>query len=111
MKKIINLVLLVIAMACFESQAAWDGSVTGAIDRIEVTNGGNYGFRVLLKDKPELCGNEHTWAYINENDSNYETYVSVLLSAKVSGTKVQLLTRKETISGNEYCHIGYIRML
>ena len=50
MKKIINLVLLVIAMACFESQAAWDGSVTGAIDRIEVTNGGNYGFRVLLKE-------------------------------------------------------------
>lgn len=109
MKKI--LALLVLTLLSTSALAAWDGTTTGTIDRIEVTGGENYGFRVLLTGNPKLCGNDHHWAYLNESDSNYETYVSVLLSAKVSGTEVQLLTHKESNSGNEFCHIGYIRML
>lgn len=62
--------------------AAWDGTVSGKISSINVTGGENYGFRVSLANSPKLCGNNHTWAYLNESDSNYKTYISVLLAAK-----------------------------
>jgi len=104
---IVFVMLSVLSQSVF---AAWDGSVTGEIKTIEVTAGENYGFRVILTGNPQLCGNSHTWAYIKESDSNYQTYVSVLLAAKMGNKKVQLLTTKETSSGNEYCHIGYMRL-
>ncbi|MBW8184268.1 hypothetical protein [Shewanella nanhaiensis] len=88
--------------------SAWDGTVAGTINTIDVTHGQNYGFRITLKGGPKLCGNNHTWAYLNDSDSNYQVLVSTLLAAKMAGNSVRLYTNQEQNSGNNYCHIGYI---
>lgn len=87
---------------------AWDGMTTGHIRTIDVTGGNNYGFRVSLEGGPLLCGNSHTWAYINEADSNYQTYVAVLLAAKAAKQSVTLYTNRQNNASDGYCHIGYI---
>jgi hypothetical protein len=89
---------------------AWAGTVSGTVQMIDVAPGENYGFRVYIKDLPAMCGNSNNWAYINESDSNYKTYVSVILAAKMAGTPVVIFSEKETTSGNNYCHIGYISL-
>ena len=88
--------------------AAWDGITTGKIHTISVAGGENYGFRITLSGTPKLCGNTHTWAYLNESHSNYQTFVSVLLAAKMADKKVTLYTTKEVPSGNEHCRNGFI---
>lgn len=88
--------------------ATWDGTESGKINRIEVTSGNNYGFRVLLEGTPALCGNEHNWAYLNETNSNYNTYVSVLLAAKLSNKAVTLFTRRKDGVSTGFCNIGYV---
>lgn len=104
-----NIVTLVILL--FNSvyaYSSWDGATTGTINQIKVTGADNYGFRVVLEGAPPLCGNTHTWAYINEADSYYKTYVTVLMAAKMAKTTVTLYANKEILSGNDYCHIGFI---
>lgn len=88
--------------------AAWDGTVTGTISQIHVTGANNYGFRVYLEGKPKMCGNEHNWAYINESQSNYNVYVSVLTAAKASNQTVKIYTNRKGATADGYCQIGYI---
>jgi len=92
------------------SVAAWDGTLLGKINSIDVAPGQNYGFRISLVGFPKICGNDNTWAYLNESDSNYNTYVSVLLAAKMADKNVVVYTKRETSSGHNYCHIGYISL-
>jgi len=87
---------------------AWDGRTGGKIKSVSVTGGNNYGFRVSLEGSPTLCGNQNTWAYINESDSNYQAYVTVLMSAYLASKYITIFTNIETNSGQGYCHIGYI---
>jgi hypothetical protein len=89
---------------------AWDGATNGVIFGLDVAPGENYGIRISLKNLPKLCGNEHAWAYLNESDSNYKTFVSVLLAAKLADKPIAIFTSRETTSGNGYCHIGYIQL-
>lgn len=109
MKKYSVLILLVIFP--FKAFAAWDGTVSGKINVIHVTGAENYGFRVSIAGKTTLCGtkadgsNTESWAYLNKSDSNYLTYVSVLLAAKMAASSVTLYMNK---ASNEYCRIGYI---
>ena len=96
----------------FSNQAvAWDGVASGKINLIQVTDSENYGLRVSLVNSSALCGNKHTWAYVNKSTSNYQTYVSVLLAAKMAGKSVTIYANKEKKSGKEYCHIGHIAMI
>ena len=106
-------ILTALFFLVFSSQtfAAWDGSATGTISRIEVTDGNNYGFRILLDGNPKLCGNEHNWAYINESDSNYNTFVSVLIAAKAGKQRVRVFTKRKDGAADGYCHIGYVYLL
>ena len=89
---------------------AWDGKTSGTIQSIDVTAGENFGFRLVLKNSPTLCGNSNTWAYINESDSNSKTLISVLLAAKLAEKPVTIFTFRETASGKGYCHILYITL-
>jgi hypothetical protein len=57
-----------------------------------------------------LCGNEHNWAYINESDSNYNTFVSVLTAAKAAKQSVKIMTQRKDGAADGYCHIGYIHI-
>ncbi len=106
--KFFTIAILLICASYSSTITAWDGMVTGKIQSVDVAPGQNYGFRITLVNTPQLCGNAHAWAYLNDTDSNYETFVSVLLAAKMSDKNVTIYTNKETVSGNNYCNIGYI---
>lgn len=108
MNKLTKIFLFSLFLFSINAIAAWDGSVEGKINSIDVAPGENYGFRVTLINAPKLCRNNHVWAYLNESDSNYQTFVSVLLSAKMADKQVVLYTNHENKSGQSYCHIGYI---
>jgi hypothetical protein len=84
---------------------AWDGQVTGVPSQIDVTDGGNLGFRVYLQSA--MCGTSYNWAYLNSTDSNYSTYVAALLMAKAQGGTVIIYSNKDS---NGYCHIGYVML-
>lgn len=87
---------------------AWDGTVRGKIEQIDVTNAGNFPFRVVLQGHPILCSSGQNWAYLDDKDANYRVNVSVLMTAKVTGSDVHLYTVKDPISG--FCQIGYVQM-
>jgi len=97
--------LVLLISTPFVAYATWDGTFTGKIFQIHVTGAENYGFRVVLEGRPALCGNNNNWAYVNKSNSNYETYVSVLLSAKLAGSPVKIQSNQST---NGYCEIGYL---
>jgi hypothetical protein len=83
---------------------AWDGAVNGTISNIDVTGGQNYGFRISLSGVPAMCSIGDSWAYLNDTDSNYKTYVAALMLAKAQGKRVVVYSVVE--SG--HCHMGYI---
>jgi hypothetical protein len=83
---------------------AWDGVVSGTIVAVDVTGGNNYGFRVFVSGVTNMCGTGSNWAYLNESDSNYKTYVAAILAAKAQGNSVTVFST--VVSG--YCQIGYI---
>ena len=91
--------------------AAWDGDVAGKVKQIQITDGNNYGFRITLEGTPKLCGNEHSWAYVNESDSNYSVYVSVLIAAKAAKQDIRIYTNRKDGSADGYCHIGHVYIL
>lgn len=103
-------VFLFLSLLFTQSALAWDGNVTGKIYEIDVTAAESYGFRVYLEGLPALCGNTNNWAYLNKSSSNYQTFVSVLLAANMAGRSVTLYTTKETLSGNDFCTIGYVTL-
>jgi hypothetical protein len=85
---------------------AWDGFVTGVVSSIQVTDGGNEGFRVYLANVTSMCTNDTTGtAYLNATDSNYNVYVAALMYAKAEGSSVGVYT---TLDSAGACHIGYI---
>ncbi|WP_233081938.1 DUF5992 family protein [Rheinheimera soli] len=85
---------------------AWDGITIGKIHTIDVTDAENFAFRITFTNGEKFCG-IHTWAFLNKSDSNYDTYVSVLLAAKMAEKTVSVYT---TSSGG-YCKIGYITVV
>jgi len=78
MKKMIQALLFGLNVS---SAAIWDGEILGKIKQIDVNSGENFGLSVYLKNTPKMCGSEHTSAYLNESESNYNTYLQVLLMA------------------------------
>lgn len=83
---------------------AWDGAVAGKIVGVEVASGQNFGFRVSLGGVSSMCAGGPSWAYLNEADSNYKTFVAVLLLAKVQDSNLTIYTTRV----GSYCQIGYI---
>lgn len=93
-------------LAASANAQQWDGSNTGKITTIDVTNAENFGFRVYLDGRP-LCTNGPAWAYLNGSDSNYKTYVSLLMMARAMDRPVLIYTSKDQYG---YCKIGYVSM-
>ncbi|HEU5134467.1 MAG TPA: hypothetical protein VFU13_04925 [Steroidobacteraceae bacterium] len=84
---------------------AWDGYPSGVPGLIQVTHGDNYGFRVQFSPAVPMCGNDNHWAYLNSTDSNYSTYVAVIMMAKSQGQPVMVYSNRDT---NGYCRIGHL---
>jgi hypothetical protein len=91
---------LLLALPAF----AWDGVVSAKLVNTDVAPGGNYGFRIILAGSPIMCTGGPNWAYLNDTDSNYKTFVAVLLMAKAQNTNITVFS---TLEGG-YCHIGYV---
>ena len=83
---------------------AWDETQSFVPWQIDVTDGSNYGFRVWGVS----CGGVAAFGYLLSTDSNYSTYVAVILMAKAQGNTVTFYTN---LDANGYCHIGYIGQL
>ena len=105
MKKYLTIFLLLNAQFCFG--ALYDQK-TGYISQLDVSTANNLAFRVYLKEVPFECGSGSSFAYINESDSNYQTFVSVLLAARMSKSKVRIYTRE---GANQNCLIHYVIVL
>ena len=103
--------LITSSFICFsQDYDPWAGANVCKILKIDVTSGDNFGFRVvtdavdLLNDKDVPA--KTSWAYLNESDSNYKTYVSLLTMAFFLEHKVTIYVRNV----NGYAHIGYIQV-
>ncbi len=98
MKKVLSIILLlslISPLIAVDLDPFWDGLERIKITRIDVTGGENFGFRVYA-DSSDLLNDtdkEHrptNWAYINESDSNYKTFVALLTTAYTLDYTVQL---------------------
>lgn len=102
-------ILFVTLFSMSFSVYAWDGNIKGVVKSIDVADNNNYDFRVTLQDSSGVskksCSQTVTWSYINESDSNYSTYVSLLLAAKMAKNDVTIFTTKDS---KGYCKIGYV---
>ncbi|XOV77760.1 MAG: hypothetical protein ACFHVJ_12475 [Aestuariibacter sp.] len=107
MKRMLGVLLLAMLLPCLSTGAPYDPK-TGYIQQIDVSAGENMGFRVLLKDVDFECGSGSRQAYINESYSNYDTFTSVLLAAKMSKTKVRIYNAEGT---SQHCKIIYVILL
>lgn len=96
----------ILMLIASEPALAWDGVVAGTIHALDVTQGENYGFRVYLNGVGSNCTGGANWSYINESDSNYKTFVAVLMMAKAQEAQVTIYTNLQ----NGYCRIGYITL-
>ena len=83
---------------------AWDGAASGKVTTFEVTNGGNYAFRVYLDPTVSMCAGGPNWAYLNDTDSNYKAYVANLMMAKALGGTVTIYSMRV----GPYCNIGHM---
>jgi hypothetical protein len=88
---------------------AWDKATQGQIVRIDLTNAGNFPFRIILQGLPTLCTNGVQWAYLDDADGNYKVNVGAMLLAKSTGSDVVLFTEIDFASG--FCRIGYFQVL
>lgn len=103
-KSLSSYILFGLLAASFVYDAAAQTSVTGRIVQTDVAAGQNYGFRVYIGSVGAHCTGGPNWAFVNENDSNYKTFVTTLLLAKVSGSNVSIWSTN--VGG--YCQIYYI---
>lgn len=93
--------MLTLASSAF----SWESAVEGFISRVEVS--GN-SFRVMLDGYVQVCeknGTVGNTAIMLNSDGNYNTFLSVLLSAKTTRSKVSLFTNLESTG---FCRIEYI---
>jgi hypothetical protein len=84
---------------------AVDGTVTGAVSKLDMTEATNLAFRVYLSGSPAMCGNANTWAYVEVSDTNYQGYVSFVMSAWMANKTLTIYSNRDA-SG--YCQIIYI---
>ena len=96
-----------LSMLAGTTALAWDGSVSGTINTLDVTAAGNYALRVTLNGVSTMCNGGASWAWLNETGSNYKTYAAALMMAKAQGTPVLIYTNLEY----GHCRIGYISLL
>lgn len=102
----IKVIFFSLAIFPLSSFASWDGTERGEIGTIQVTAGHNFAFRVSFKDPINMCGEgSDDWAFLNEDDSNYQAYISAMLAARFSQTPVRIYTK---VSTSGHCRIGHI---
>lgn len=120
MKKIIFILLVVLmAMPAFSeggSNAYWDGIKAVKVTGFDVTGRNNFDLRVMTNADDLLNDtitphDRITWAYLNESDPNYKTYLSMLTLAFAMDYTVTLYVKEVPYdAGNDkyFAHIEYL---
>jgi len=98
------LMAVLIFVLATRTAMAWDGTITGQISEIHVTQGEGQALRVYVSGVSSMCGNTISWAYLNESDSNYKVYVAAAFAAKAAGDPVTVYTTRDAAG---YCKMGY----
>lgn len=83
----------------------WDGTYTGTINNIQITEGASYAFRITLGGISSMC-NGGGFAFLNEADSNYRTYTAALMMAYAMGKTVTIYSN----TSYGHCRIGHISL-
>jgi len=78
---------------------------TGVIQSLQVFGENNFAFRIRLEGVSEMCSLGENWAYVESTDSNYQTKVSVLMSAFAMGAPITVYTEA---SSRNHCHLDSI---
>ncbi|MEO7496585.1 MAG: hypothetical protein ABIT83_11445 [Massilia sp.] len=99
-----DLLLGILLIVSAPIASAWDGVQTGKLIRVDVTAGDNFGLRIFLADVGTMCSGGPSWAFLNDTDSNYKTYLAILMLAKMQGNSVTVFSTQE----NGFCRLGYI---
>lgn len=85
---------------------AWDGDYTGKIRLIDVYEGFN-PFRIFLDvNMSAVCKSDY--AYVSPSQTTYQSFVSVLLAAKMADKTVRVYTTKDA---DGYCRISYLTLM
>ena len=106
---VICMIFMVYQVFCTDVNPYWDGYATVRITRVDVTQNGNCDFRVMTNNEDLFNDTDEphdpvSWAYLNESDVNYETYVAMLSMAFMMDYDVVIHVKKV----DNYAHIGYI---
>ncbi|WP_116091759.1 hypothetical protein [Sphingomonas crusticola] len=104
MKKAFKLAKLALCAGVCLVAAQANAAVTGTINQIDATSGGNLGLRVYLTGAPNFCSANLNWAYLEPTDSNYDFYASLLLTAWIQNKTVYITSFQD----GAYCHIQYV---
>jgi hypothetical protein len=85
---------------------AWDGIKQGVPGTIEISQAGNYAFRVYVSGVPKICeASIAGFVYLEPGDDNYSTFVAAIFMAKAQGTSLAFYGNLEA-SG--YCRLRHV---
>ena len=108
MTRLRRLLVLIAGLSYMMSAQCWDGAQTGTVTQMDVTDGENFGIRVYLSSGVPMCtGSQNYWGYLNSTDSNYNTYVAAIMTAKATGGRLTIYLTNV----NGFCHIGYVTLV
>lgn len=88
--------------------AAPASAQTGKIDNVVVSDIGT-AFRITLVGSPAMCtGDSYHMAYVDENSTRYDTFVSALVSAHLAKKTVSITATPVAFGSAVACKITYL---
>lgn len=105
--RVVMFAAMALLIATSTPAGAWDGVMSGKISTVEVATGGNLSLRVHLDIPPNngVCGGAYGLAYLNESDSNYQLFSSLITTAFAMSKQVVIYLIRDA---NGYCKIGHL---
>jgi len=86
----------------------FDGSGKGKLGLVEVSGELPYSFMVRLVVEKPMCGPDTSkWAYVSQDDANYNAFVSVILATKLADKTVDIYSEKISPDKCKIVHIGF----
>lgn len=104
--KRIQIVFFAILCAFNINAFAWDGTKEGVPGVIEISQAGNYAFRVYMNGASKVCeASIAGFAYLEPGDDNYSTFVAAIFMAKAQGTSLVIYAN---LDGSGYCRLRHV---
>lgn len=82
--------------------------LAGKMSFYRLFNSSVMSFRVYLQNVTIACTGGPDYAFISTTDVNYKSMAAALMSAKVTGANLQLVTDPVIIGGGTQCQINQV---